>query len=232
MLSALLDAYRSEAYHYTFAERKELLRENKIEFIAIFVFLIAGITLSVLSFVFMNIAFSMCSFLLMIVFANILDKRVVGKYPSYLARRKKHLEQVAAILQSPEFNLFSREKIDLLIEGCQAMVPVEDWFSKAGKFLYEFAKTVLLPILAFFLGLYFNLLPNVAPEEIIQLLVKVLAVLVAGVAVFAIAKVLTGPLDNKEYNTAMSLKRALIDIKLLYFCDSEMAPVPAVAAAE
>lgn len=232
MLTALLDAYRSEAYHCTFAEVKGFLKENKNDFILLLVFFLSTITLAAVSFILLNIIFSVCSFTIIVVFSNVLDKRIARKYPSYLVRRKKYLKQVVAILQSPEFNLFSREKIDLLIEGYQAMVPAEDWLVKTCKFVYEFAKTIMLPVLAFFFGFYFNSLSNVAPEEIMQLLVIVLAILVAGVAVFAMFKFMSYAFDNKEYHAAMALKRALIDIKLLYFCDSETAPVPTVATVE
>lgn len=223
MLENLIRAYRTEIYDWSASKWWALIKRNKKLFSIFILFLILIIVPLVLYFIYTSPLWLLLMLFLEGIEYIVLERYTSINYQQFLKKNQNHIEDTISLLKtalSPQ-SLYSQKQIDMLIERLTERIDSQVPFKNFLTALRNFAKAVIVPIIAFIAGLYAGNLKQFGFTNIVRW--SVILILFLGVICLAwwgLSSVLRS-ITYRNYNAAVALREDLRDIKLLYFCETE-----------
>lgn len=222
MIDRIISAYRAQIYDWNINQLKKLLRE-KWKFISIaIVLLLCPLVIYAIGVVKNSSIIVLVAFLVEGILIWILDRYAVKHHAAFLQNRQGHLKETERFLREviPNVNLFQKEKIEELINRLSERIDQEAPFKNFLKGWGSFAKTIVLPIVAYVAGVYAPNLGeisfNVIASHAVFIIIFLSIVWMVWLGLSSILK----SIFFRDYDAAMELWKDLLDLRLLYFLSS------------
>lgn len=219
MINNLIQAYRAEFYDFSPADIWSIVKSNwRILLIPVLVFFL--IVVLIFCFVYFNLHFLVyCAAFLEFILCVVADRYLVKQYQGIMHNRALHLEKVKSFLENiyPEHSLFTNSQIDTLIarltEHIQAHQPFKSLVEKLG----NFAKAIVLPVIAFIAGLYSSEMKSLGVSNVVTIAAAIITLLAMGYIFWLFVSFALRRIIFRDYDAAEALREDLRDIQLLFF---------------
>lgn len=223
MLDNLIRAYRTEIYDWSTSKWIAIMKKNQKLFISFLVLLLLIIIPLILYFIYKSSLWILLMLFLEGIEYIVLEHYSAKNYQQFLKNKQDHLNDTISLLKttlSPQ-SLYSSKQINALIERLTELIDSNIPFRNFLTALRNFAKAVIVPIIAFIAGLYSGYLKQFGFQTIATW--SAILILLLGficLAWWGFSSMLRS-ITYRNYNAAIALREDLRDIKLLYFCETE-----------
>ena len=220
MINILIQAYRAKFYDLSLSKFWTIMKPKRVSLMSILLVLI--LVLLILSLCFKSPLLMFLSAILTFLLVTVANRRLVKQSQVHLRNKAMHLKKVKVFLETvyPESNLYSAEKIDMLINRLSEYVskcqPYKSFLDKLGAFV----KSIILPVITYIAGIYSSDLGTLGFSEVVGPAITIIIMLAILYTVGSFIFSLCRQIICQNYNAALALCEDLQDIKLIYFTES------------
>lgn len=224
MLNRIITAYRAQIYDWSMKDLWASIKREKALWIAIMGTCLAVIGIAIVGLIINKQWLISVALAVEVVAVIIADRVAVKRYRRALSKRHERLVEVVEFLQAtvPDVNLYNQDKIDELIRRLSDYIQERKPFSRIINKMVNFAKNIVIPVIAYMAGLFAVQLQNVEITILVGYGVGIILVAAMVWLAMSVLQDAIRPVLCRDYDAAVSLREDLEDLKLLYFCGKDL----------